>query len=402
MPARDVAGTAGHLTLTLPAAVTAALLTRVAAAFHGGIERGAADRACGCGCGLVPAARPARRGDAVLLELEGHGREEAGFAEVDLSRTVGWFTSLFPVRLDWAGLMLRRRWRAGCAGPCAQARQGAVAGAAGQGSGLWAAALSERGDGAASLAGLRRRRSASTTWAGLRRAGGGLAALPDEAVRLGGSDPAMPLSHVRRGQRADAGRAGGPRLSAHWTFAPALLPEALVRELAEGWFGALAALVRHAAQAGAGGRSPSDLPLVALTQGEIERLERAYPRLEDVLPLSPLQEGLLFHALYDAQAPDVYTVQLELELAGALDAAALRAAVQALLERHASLRAGFCYEHLSRPVQVMVARCAGAVAAARPVGACEAERERRLAETAGGGPGGAVRAGRAAAAAVCC
>ena len=97
-----------------------------------------------------------------------------------------------------------------------------------------------------------------------------------------------------------------------------------MRDLAEGWFGVLAALVRHAAQAGAGGRSPSDLPLVALSQGEIERLERPYPRLEDILPLSPLQEGLLFHALYDAQAPDVYTVQLELELAGALDAAALR------------------------------------------------------------------------------
>ena len=81
--------------------------------------------------------------------------------------------------------------------------------------------------------------------------------------------------------------------------------------------------MRHAAQPGAGGRTPSDLPLVALSQGEIERLERRYPQLEDVLPLSPLQEGLLFHALYDAQAPDVYTVQLVLALEGPLDAAAL-------------------------------------------------------------------------------
>ena len=38
----------------------------------------------------------------------------------------------------------------------------------------------------------------------------------------------------------------------------------------------------------------------ALTQGEIERLESHYGRIEDILPLSPLQEGLLFHALYDA------------------------------------------------------------------------------------------------------
>ena len=68
----------------------------------------------------------------------------------------------------------------------------------------------------------------------------------------------------------------------------------------------LSALARHAAVPGAGGRTPSDVALVALTQGEIERLESGYPRLEDILPLSPLQEGLLFHALYDAAGPDVW------------------------------------------------------------------------------------------------
>jgi hypothetical protein len=81
------------------------------------------------------------------------------------------------------------------------------------------------------------------------------------------------------------------------------MSEADVRDLAESWFRALEALVYHASAPGAGGRTPSDLPLVALTQAEIERLESDYPQIEDVLPLSPLQEGLLFHALYDAQVP---------------------------------------------------------------------------------------------------
>src|SRR5262249_33228941 len=81
---------------------------------------------------------------------------------------------------------------------------------------------------------------------------------------------------------------------------------------------------------------------------------RQYPRIEDVLPLSPLQEGLLFHALYDAQAADVYTVQLELGLEGALDSAALEAAVEALLLRHASLRAGFWHDSLTPPGQGIV------------------------------------------------
>src|SRR5262245_45545382 len=143
-------------------------------------------------------------------------------------------------------------------------------------------------------------------------------------------------------------------LSAQWTFAPALLTQAEARDLAQGWFAALSALVRHGEQPGAGGRTPSDLPLVALSQAEIERLERGYPQIEDVLPLAPLQEGLLFHAHYDAQAADVYTVQLQLGLEGPLDGAALKRAAQVLIDRHASLRAAFRHEDLTQPVQVIV------------------------------------------------
>ena len=78
-------------------------------------------------------------------------------------------------------------------------------------------------------------------------------------------------------------------------------------------------------------------------------------RLQEILPLTPLQEGMLFHALYDSEAVDVYTVQLVLDLNGALDEGALKAAAEALLRRHANLRAGFEYEGLRQPVQVIPA-----------------------------------------------
>src|SRR5262249_12351341 len=117
-----------------------------------------------------------------------------------------------------------------------------------------------------------------------------------EAVRLGeGGDGAMPLAHCIGVNALTLEDAGGAKLAAHWSWAPALVTQADVRDLAQGWFAALEALVRHADAPGAGGRSPSDLPLVGLSQGEIEWLERQYPHIEDVLPLSPLQEGLLFH-----------------------------------------------------------------------------------------------------------
>src|SRR5205085_4982691 len=107
-PVRDTLGTAGHLTLTLPAAVTDALLTRVPAVFHGGI-----DDVLLTGLALAVAdwcRRHVQGGNAVthhggshavLLDLEGHGREEGSVSGVvDLTRTVGWFTSLYPVWLD--------------------------------------------------------------------------------------------------------------------------------------------------------------------------------------------------------------------------------------------------------------------------------------------------------------
>ncbi|SEG94853.1 amino acid adenylation domain-containing protein, partial [Thermomonospora echinospora] len=78
--------------------------------------------------------------------------------------------------------------------------------------------------------------------------------------------------------------------------------------------------------------------------------------LEDILPLSPLQQGFFFHALFDAgdeAGTDIYTAQLTLDLEGPLDVAALRTSAQTLLRRHPNLRAAFWHEGLSRPVQVV-------------------------------------------------
>ncbi len=92
---------------------------------------------------------------------------------------------------------------------------------------------------------------------------------------------------------------------------------------------------------------------MALTQDDIDELEALWPGLEDVWPLTPLQQGLLFHALHDQQTVDVYTVQHFFDLQGPVDAAALRAAGQALLDRHANLRAGFWHPRSGHPVQVI-------------------------------------------------
>jgi non-ribosomal peptide synthase protein (TIGR01720 family) len=222
--------------------------------------------------------RRERSGQAVLIDVEGHGREEI-FPGTELSRTVGWFTSLYPVRLDPGPLDI----------------DDAMTGSPALGRALKLVkeqlhAVPEHGLGF----GLLRYLNAQTseTLRALPRPQLGFNYLgrfatsatadwgaASEAAALGpGSDPTMPLAHPLAVNALTLDGRDGATLSASWSWAPALIDEAEVRALAQGWFDALAALVRHAEQPGAGGHTPSDLPLVSLSQAEIERLERAYAR----------------------------------------------------------------------------------------------------------------------------
>ncbi|MEZ3183055.1 amino acid adenylation domain-containing protein, partial [Streptomyces pimonensis] len=341
--ARDTAGTARRLTVTLPGAYTAPLLSSVPAAFHGGVD----DVLLGALALAVRQWRTARGADAdggVLVDLEGHGRD-TDRSDVDLSRTVGWFTRVHPVRLDVtvsgddpADAVKRVK---------EQLREVPGDGA---GYGLLRHLNAETAPALAALAepqiGFnylgRTPMSAAPSgadWSPVAQAGG-----PD-------ADPAVPLAHALDINAVTVDGPDGPVLSATFAWAGGLLDEAEVRELAERWLRALETLAGE----GTGGHTPSDFPLVPdLTQEQVEDLEAAHPGLEDVLPLSPLQDGFLFHALYDAQDTDVYTAQLVLDLEGPLDEAVLREAWTALLRRHANLRAGFVHDVTGTPVQVVV------------------------------------------------
>ncbi|WP_232383088.1 non-ribosomal peptide synthetase [Actinomadura violacea] len=104
-------------------------------------------------------------------------------------------------------------------------------------------------------------------------------------------------------------------------------------------------------------------------------------QLEDILPLSPLQQGLFFHALYDS-GHDVYTAQIVFDLRGPLDTGALRAAAATLLRRHANLRAGFRQRKEGSPVQVVHREVRLPWEDADLTGLPEAERDARARELA--------------------
>lgn len=76
--------------------------------------------------------------------------------------------------------------------------------------------------------------------------------------------------------------------------------------------------------------------------------------LEDVLPLAPLQQGLLFHSAYDDPGRDLYAAQLVIGLGGELDVDRLHDAARALLLRHGALRSGFRQRADGKPLQFVV------------------------------------------------
>ncbi|WP_107420956.1 non-ribosomal peptide synthetase [Streptomyces sp. CB03234] len=346
-PARDTAGTARRLTLSLDAGVTGELLGRVPDLFHAG-----PDEVLLTGLAQAVARWRAERGTPggdpagpVLVALEGHGREELADG-VDLSRTVGWFTSAYPVAVDPGSAPDRP----GAALKAVKEQLRAIPDK-GIGYGLLRHLNT---DTAAELSGTATPQVGFNYLGRIGEAGAAEAAAEGTVGSLAGTgDDAMPLTHLLDLNAASVAYPDGQRLVASWTWPGELLSDAEVRTLAGYWFEALRGLAAAAAEPGAGGRTPSDLPLVTVSQEEIERLEAADGGLADLLPLSPLQSGLLFHGRYDETASDVYTIQSVLELRGPVASDTLRAAARVLLERHGNLRA--CFTLGEHPLQVVPA-----------------------------------------------
>lgn len=289
----------------------------------------------------------------LLISLEGHGREDL-FTDLDLSRSVGWFTSLYPVRL---------LAHDDCARQIMSVKE-------------TLRAIPERGTGFGRL-----RYLASPAMCQ------DMAALPIPRVcfnYLGQFDagfeagfekaPLFQPDTEHTGNERDPqallgceltifGKVLGGELSLSWVYDSTVLSEAQVAHWQARFEQALNRILRHCcgtegsagtategvaqtathtatkAVGETGSLTPSDFPLAALTQAELDQLAVPAADVADIYPLAPLQQGLLFHAQY---APDdaAYMNQLAMTLDG-LDLNRFRAAWDAVVQRHDILRTSF-------------------------------------------------------------
>ncbi len=206
---------------------------------------------------------------ALLVDVEGHGRHDLDGA--DLSRTVGWFTTVHPVRLDLADLDPAEILAAGAAaGRALKTVKEALRAApdAGLGYGLLRYLDPQAGPDLARLP----RPAIGFNYLGRLAGGEGGDWQPVPGGFRGGGAEAAPRYHLSVDAYVEDGP-HGPTLTAEWAWPAGLLPDSVVAELAERWQAAVEALVTHTGRSGSGGLTPSDLPLVSLSQDDIERLE---------------------------------------------------------------------------------------------------------------------------------
>ncbi|MBC7302265.1 MAG: non-ribosomal peptide synthase/polyketide synthase, partial [Nocardia sp.] len=351
-PEVDTFATVDRVQVTLSTEVTDAVLTAIPGLYHGGVNDGLLTALALA----VSRWRGDESGTAALIKLEGHGRQEEIVAGADLSRTVGWFTTAFPVRLDLAGADLDDAFAGGAvlADVIKSVKEQMLA-------------VPDKGIGFGMLkyldgADLPSVGQISFNYLGRASAG----EIPAELAELGWvpvadlgqldaeMDLDMPANATLDINAIVNDGDDGPQLGANIAFPKGLLTADQAQEFADLFVAALTALATHARRADAGGFTPSDMSLVRVGQSDLELWERDYPALSEVWPLSPLQAGLMFHAMISSATVDVYTVQAVLDLTGTLDTERLRGAAQAVLDRYPNLRTAFVTDSAGQPVQVVL------------------------------------------------
>ncbi|PMU83333.1 non-ribosomal peptide synthetase [Pseudomonas sp. GP01-A5] len=276
---------------------------------------------------------------STLIQLEGHGREEL-FANIDLTRTVGWFTSMFPVQLSPAAAL---------GDSIKSIKQGLRL-------------IPDKGVGFGALRFLGDEASRSA-----------LQALPVPRITfnyLGQFDasfdkeqgalfsPASESAGEEQSAMAPLGnwlslngRVFDGALSLGWTFSHQQFEQTTIQQLADDYAVELALLIGHCCDPANHGMTPSDFPLASFTQPQLDNLGLAARSVDDIYPLAPMQQGMLFHSLYE-HGSGQYINQMCLNIDG-LDPQRFEAAWQAAVDAHDILRSSFIWEGSEQPVQVV-------------------------------------------------
>jgi amino acid adenylation domain-containing protein/non-ribosomal peptide synthase protein (TIGR01720 family) len=246
----DTLAAARTVAVSLPPEETVALLTAVPRVYNTQINDALL-------AALALAYRRETGVPSLLVDLEGHGREEIA-RDLDVSRTVGWFTSLFPVLLDLAGTQ--------GPGEALKAVKEQLRALPGRGIGYGLLRYLTEGEAAERL---RHMPSAEVVFNYLGQVD---QTLPREsAFALAAESSGSPRADGPRSHAIEVNAlVTGGSLHCEWTFGSRVYRGDAVERLARGFITALSELVAHCQSPEAGGYTPSDFPAAELSQGQLE------------------------------------------------------------------------------------------------------------------------------------
>jgi amino acid adenylation domain-containing protein/non-ribosomal peptide synthase protein (TIGR01720 family) len=282
----------------------------------------------------------------IRLDLEGHGREDL-FDEVDLSRTVGWFTTLFPVVLELED--------AASPQDVLKSVKEQLRGIPNKGMGY--SLLRYLSPDPSLVTRLRNAPPAEICFNYLGQFEQSLDSASGFRLTTDSFGSAESPHRLRSHLLDINGFIVGDRLQIDWTYSSNLHQAGTIDRLARAFIQQLRSLISHCISPNAGGYTPSDFPLAKLNQVQLDRItfglhgNSRWQDLEDLYPLSPTQQGMLFHSLLEPDS-GVYVELFSCTLRGRLNLPAFERAWRQTIARHTIFRTAFLWQH-EQPLQVV-------------------------------------------------
>ena len=261
------------------------------------------------------------------ISLEGHGREDL-FDELDMTRTIGWFTSLFPVRLSYRededlAQTIRR----------IKDRMRSI-----PTNGLTYGLLRYLNANEQTKRSMTQRTPSpiSFNYLGQFDQATNGQVLLDEAAGDTGSD--IGSSGQRQALIDINSRVSSGQFILHISYSKNIFAAKTIEDFSALYLNELRNIVRHCAERQSTPFIGDSFPLATLSEKHYTALTSTHAdNIEDIYPLSPMQEGMAFHSRF-ASATGAYIIQLSCEMSGRFEPNTFIKAWDQVLARHPSLR----------------------------------------------------------------
>lgn len=276
----------------------------------------------------------------VLINLEGHGREN-GFENTDISRTIGWFTTIFPVEFSTEWFFNKDL------GAAIKSVKEQIRKIPKKGLSYGIARYLSEDKVTRDLLISKKNAEISFNYMGQFSNGSKVSAIVP-------SNYHVDTDRTNQGLREHLIEINCSIqeniLVLNWTFSKSKYKFDTIDKLASQYILVLEKFINHCMNKNKSESTPSDFPLATLNQSELDYIEESYDgQIEDIWNPTPLQEGMLFHTLYDDKR-SMYYVQSCSELHGKIDFSIFNKSWNILIDRHDILRSQFILEKIDKPL----------------------------------------------------